>query len=111
MARQTFTWKPDHEESLSQDPTVHIAKFGDGYEQRSATGLNNAPEKWSLSFTVGGSSTPAALAFVQDKKAVDSFYWTNPYGVTKVYVCRSWKVSRRPGYQVVTMEFEQVFEA
>ena len=111
MARLTFNFRPDYESTLSHEPQVIVTKFGDGYEQRVATGINNSPEKWSLSFTVGNAALPAALAFVQARKGVESFYWTNSYGTTNVYVCRSWSLSRGPGKQTLTMDFEQVFEA
>lgn len=111
MSRETFTFRPDYDSTLSQEPQVVVAKFGDGYEQRVATGINNTPQKWSLSFTVGNPALPSALAFVQARQGVESFYWMNSYGVTNVYVCRRWNLSRSAGKQQLTMEFEQVFEA
>lgn len=111
MARQTFNFRPDYESTLSQEPSVITTKFGDGYEQRVSTGINNSPEKWSLSFTVGNPALPAALAFVQARKGVESFYWMNSWGTTNVYVCRRWNLSRSSGKQQLTMDFEQVFEA
>lgn len=111
MARQTFNYRPDYESTLSQQPLVLTAKFGDGYEQRVATGINNTPEKWSLTFTVGNPALPDAVAFLQARRGVESFYWTNSFGVTNVYVCRGWSLSRGPGKQALTMDFEQVFEA
>jgi phage-related protein len=111
MPRQTFSFRPDYDSQLSQEPSVIVTKFGDGYEQRVTTGINNSPEKWSLTFTVGNPALPAALAFVQARKGVESFYWQNSFGVTNVYVCRRWNMSRTPGKQSLSMEFEQVFEA
>lgn len=111
MSRQTFNFRPDYESKLSQEPQVIVTKFGDGYEQRVATGINNQPEKWSLSFTVGNPALPSALAFLQARKGVESFYWTNSFGVQNVYVCRRWTLDRSPGKQSLSMDFEQVFEA
>lgn len=111
MARLTFSYRPDYESTMSQEPAVLTTKFGDGYEQRVANGINNSPEKWSLKFTVGNPVLPSALAFIQARKGVESFYWTNSFGTTNVYVCRRWNLSRGPGKQVLSMEFEQVFEA
>lgn len=111
MSRLTFNYRPDYESTLAQQPAVITTKFGDGYEQRVAVGINNNPEKWSLAFTVGNPVLPDALAFLQARKGVESFYWANPYGTTNVYVCRNWTLSRGPGKQTLTMDFEQVFEA
>jgi phage-related protein len=111
MAAYTFDYRPDYEAQLSQEPKVNVAKFGDGYEARSAQGINNAPEKWTLKFTTGIGTYPPALAFVQARGAVQPFYWTNAFGVTNTYVCRTWNVQRNPGHVTVSMDFEQVFEA
>lgn len=111
MARQTFNFRPNYDLSLSEEPTVIVTKFGDGYEHRAATGINNMAERWSLSFTVGNPALPEALAFVRARKGVESFYWQNSFGATNVYVCRKWNMSRSPGKQTLSLEFEQVFEA
>lgn len=111
MARQTFSWNPEYDASLAQDPSVSVTKFGDGYELRTPTGINNNREKWSLQFTQSSATYPQVLAFIQARNAVESFYWTTPLGLTKVFVCRSWKLSRKQGHNIMTFEFEQVFEA
>ena len=109
-SRETFNFRPDYESTLSQEPVVTVTKFGDGYEQRVQTGINNMPQKWSLSFTVGNPAIPDALAFLRARHGVESFYWMNSYGETNVYVCRRWSMSRGPGKQTLSMEFEEVFE-
>lgn len=111
MARQTFTWLPEFESQMSQAPSVNITKFGDGYEARVATGINNNPQKWSLQFTMNDANSASALAFVRARNAVESFYWMNPMGETIIVVCRTWKTSRKQGHYVTSLEFEQVFEA
>ena len=45
----TFTFPPSNA-SLTEKPRVVVAKFGDGYEQRTAFGLNTNPQSWSLTF-------------------------------------------------------------
>lgn len=111
MSKTTFTWRPEFESQLTQAPKVTTIKFGDGYEQRTPSGINNAPEKWSLQFTVSSAATNSALTFIQARGAVESFYWTNPFGQTKTYICKEWKLSRRQGHNVMNFDFEQVFEA
>ena len=41
---------PDKSLTKSSTPKIHLAGFGDGYEQRLAKGINNKNEKYSLSF-------------------------------------------------------------
>jgi phage-related protein len=96
---------------MSQEPAVNVTKFGDGYELRTPTGINNNPEKWSLEFVRSSASFPDVLAFVQARNGSESFFWMTPFEQTKIFVCRSWRVSRKQGHNVVTFDFEQVFEA
>lgn len=109
--RQTFTWMPEFEASLQEKPRVNVTKFGDGYEQRTPQGINNNPQKWSLQFSSSNASFPEILAFLRTHNGATAFDWTNPLEEEGVYVCREWKLSRKMGVNVITMDFEQVFEA
>ena len=111
MARQTFSWQPNFESKLSQEPKVSITKFGDGYEQRTPNGINNNPETWSVEFTRSSAAFPDVLTFIQARGGVESFYWTTPFEQTKVFVCRKWGLVRKEGHYVLSMDFEQIFEA
>ena len=42
--------KPDKGLARSSKPIIHLAKFGDGYEQRLANGINNLVESYSIAF-------------------------------------------------------------
>ena len=110
MARETFTYRPEWESTLSQEPAVTSTKFGDGYEARVAKGINNSPEVWTLQFSATSDSIPAILTFLRDKAGVTAFYWENPFRQQYLYVCRRWKMTRKAGMQVLNVEFEQVFE-
>lgn len=111
MARETFNWQPSYDSQMSQEPLVTVTKFGDGYELRVPDGINNNPQKWSLEFVRSSANYPDVLAFIQARNGSQSFYWTTPFGETKIFVCRSWRVSRKQGHHVITLDFEQVFEA
>lgn len=111
MTRPTFTWHPEFESSLDQEPQVNVTKFGDGYEQRSAKGINNNPQKWNLQFSASSQGAQEALNFLKARGAVESFTWQNPFEETGVYVCRSWKIQRKQGVNILQATFEQVFEA
>ena len=110
MSKPIFTWLPEYESSMDQAPSVNVTKFGDGYEQRTATGMNNNPQKWTLQFSVSNAVTQDALAFVRARNAQEAFTWTNPLQETGTYVCRSWKLNRKQGVNVLQFTFEQVFE-
>lgn len=111
MARQTFTWRSNFESKLSQEPKVNVTKFGDGYEQRTPSGINNNPETWAVEFTRSSASYPDVLAFIQARGGVESFYWATPFEQTKIFVCRKWDLVKKQGHIVLTMNFEEVFEA
>jgi phage-related protein len=110
MSRLTFEWSPEYESSMDQEPSVTTTKFGDGYELRNANGINNDPQKWTLQFSTSNKDAQDALDFIRQRNAVESFYWTNPLQETGVYVCRKWKLQRKRGVNVLSMEFEQVYE-
>lgn len=109
--RETFTWLPEFESNLSEKPNVNVTKFGDGYEQRTPIGINSRAQKWSVQFTESNVAFSEVLAFVRERNAVESFDWTNPLQEQGVYVCREWRLQRKQGVNVLSMDFEQVFEA
>jgi phage-related protein len=108
----TFSYAPDYGIDLTAKPRTISVKFGDGYEQRIADGINTNPEKWSLTFSGTLSGRIAAiLAFVKALNGVDSFDWTSPAGTTGKFKCQEYglKVDQFDSYQL-TAQFEQVFE-
>jgi phage-related protein len=87
---------------------VESVKFGDGYEQRVSLGINTRPRKWSLTFTL---DTAAVLDFLETANGVDSFNWTDPFGVSGKYICRNWKTEHKGGrIHTLSADFEQVFD-
>ncbi|MDX2074707.1 MAG: phage tail protein [Alphaproteobacteria bacterium] len=109
----TFTWTPSHPATADEMPKVKVAKFGDGYEQRQADGINNNLLKWSLNFT-NRTLTEAAqiITFLRARAGVEAFDWTDPDGNAGKYVCRSWSRSLPYGnVRSITATFEQVAES
>ena len=43
-------YRPDRSFTRSSKPRIHIAKFGDGYEQRLVDGINSIEESFSIGF-------------------------------------------------------------
>jgi phage-related protein len=111
-SRLTFTWNPDRGSTLTEKPNAHVTKFGDGYELRTANGMNSNAESWAVAFTLPFTGADALLAFLRARNGVESFYWQNLYGATNVYVCRTWQVNASgAGHRTITCTLEQVFEA
>ncbi|EIL0980158.1 phage tail protein [Salmonella enterica] len=111
---ETFTWTPQKAYSVERAPNVAVVKLGDGYEQRQVKGINPLMDKYSLTFRgVSGAcrSNPAkdAEAFLKARMAVEAFYWTpSDTGVQKLYVCRSWNMTKTGPLFELTATFEQV---
>lgn len=113
---ETFTWTPQKGYSVERTPNVAVVKLGDGYEQRQTKGINPLMDSYSLTFKGvddGKCSRPNAAkeaeAFLKARMAVESFYWTpSDTGVQKLFVCRSWSLTKtRPLFEL-TATFEQV---
>ena len=109
-----FTWTPDFGAQNERKPITKVAKFGDGYEQRAQFGINNNPQSWTLEFKNRDDTESSAIdAFLSNRRAVESFYWTPPYSSTQIkVVCDSWTVELvRYNLNTVKATFRQVFEA
>ena len=103
---ETFTWKPAPGASLTMKPTVEVAKYGDGYEQRVATMINSQLNKWTLKFPTMAS---VVVSFLKARGGVEAFMWTDPTGVTSMYVCREWKLDHiAADIYAVACDFEEV---
>lgn len=93
-------------------PKVSAVKFGDGYEQRTAIGLNTMPRTWQLEFT----NKPVVVAdaieqFLRDREAVQAFDWTPPHGESGRWVCREWSATpTSPKHRSIACTFDEVFE-
>ena len=70
---------PDRGISTEQAPRILSAKYGDGYEQRIAAGINNLPESWSLSWNSRtNAQANKIIKFLEDQAGVSSFDWYPP---------------------------------
>lgn len=108
----TFTYTPDYGASYEIKPNVRVTKFGDGYEQRQANGLNTQAKTWKLKFSLRSDTEASAIiSFLSSQGAVSSFDWTDIYGGAGKYVCRSWEqVKDRHNLNTIVATFDQVFE-
>ena len=70
---------PDRGLSTDQSPRVHMANYGDGYEQRVAAGINNLPEEWSLTWNNrSNADANKVIKFLEDEAGVTAFDWYPP---------------------------------
>ena len=70
---------PDKSLSQSATTSVRVAKFGDGYQQRVADGLNSVGGSFNLTFTNRTKEDiDDMVAFFESKKGVGSFSFTYP---------------------------------
>lgn len=108
----TFNFTPDFSAQVSSRPVVRAVKFGDGYEQRLAYGINNNPKQWSLTFAARDDSEANSIeAFFDARGGVESFDWTAPNGTYGKYVCREWnRTFDKSNLNTVTASFEQVYD-
>jgi phage-related protein len=108
----TFTYTPDYGAQVSVKPRVRVAQFGDGYEQRSADGINTRAQMWSLQFANRtDTETGNIITFLENRNGVEAFDWTPPNGSAIKVVCREWsKTAVRYNLNNVAATFQQVFE-
>lgn len=109
----TFTWVPEYGSQKSIKPSVMVNKFGDGYEQRFATGMNSVAQNWPLAFNNRDATESSAIeAFLIARGGVEAFTWTPvDTGTALTFVCRMWNKIMVPGnFFTITATFEQVFE-
>lgn len=108
----TFTWAPAFEPQMVVKPAVRIARFGDGYEQRTADGINNLLPSWSLVFNQAESVIQEIVDFLDATGGWQSFDWTPPRGAAGKFVAdQGWTRSvRAPQVDTLTVTFRQVAE-
>ena len=107
-----FTFSPSYGVSVDQAPRVLTASFGDGYEQRTADGINTNPRVYNLQFNNRDYTEANNIdQFFKDRNGVESFVWQPPDGSEQGnFVCASWNKSF-PTFGVisVTATFREVF--
>lgn len=110
----TFIWKTTTAASGSGTFATRESKFGDGYSQAVAAGINNETQSWNVEL-VGRKRTGVfgvldPLAFLRAKKGATSFFWTPPLGVQGYYRCKQYGIRDvGGGLYAITATFEQVF--
>ena len=109
----TFTWTAEFGAVKTAKPTVTAIKFGDGYEQRVAHGINTSPKSWNLRFQNRSTDEiDEIMEFLDARGGTESFDWTPPRESDSIrVVCREWSRSvDNPTTDSVSARFDQVYE-
>ena len=82
MSKKTFECVPDLSgNSVKHKPApVRLVRFGNGYEQRQATGLLPKLRVWDLQKTADKTVIDGIIRFFDAVGCVESFYWQEPDG-------------------------------
>lgn len=105
----TFSYIPTYGASEKTAPRVLSARFGDGYEQRVADGINSIKRVWTLTFSKSTADMANVIAFLANEGGVTSFNWTPPRGASGLFICREWDSAVQDGYDTASFTFEEVF--
>jgi phage-related protein len=87
-----FTYVPSRGFSRTSKPTVNTVKFGSGYSQRVAYGINNLDDSWDLQFTNQPlSAANNILDFLASKGGIEYFLFKPP-GEAEFFkvICEDW---------------------
>jgi len=107
-----LTQVPSYASSVEVKPRVKLVRFGDGYVQRGADGINLFPQVWNLSFNNRSDAEIDALVAALKSAAGGSISWQPPGEAAPLnFMCLSWNRSILSfGISTVTCQLEQVFE-
>jgi len=110
---------PDRGIQRQSNPRVLVARFGDGYEQRIADGINSVDEMFSLTFNNrSAAEVDDITGYFASLKGATSFTYTIPDDnavggelAIKV-VCQSYNQRyHHDGFYSVSATFKRVYEA
>jgi phage-related protein len=96
-----FFWKPSYTSAVNNSPKITINAFGNGYQQRISSGLNNNLINLSLLFeNRSEKETVSILHFLRARNSVESFIYNLPTIYAKstsnlntLFICLQWDVS------------------
>ena len=106
---ESFIWDPRPGMTIEHKPDVTVVKFGDGYEQRRAKGLNSLLKKYSVTFRLTHENGRRIEDFFVRHGVVKAFLFRCPFKHKLVKtVCRSWTSNVQNTVVDVTAVFEEV---
>jgi phage-related protein len=107
-----FDWAESDGSDVGFKTRVNKVRYGDGYEQRAADGLNPVMQSWRLKFDdVDNAIGNDLIAFLIARGGVEAFDWTPKWATTAIKViCEDWNRSiARGDLSNISATFEQRF--
>lgn len=105
---ETFNYQPSYGMKMNKKPSVNVVKFGDGYEQRSATGINNILRMYSVKFSGNEQKINDIDNFLTRHMGVTAFLWTPHRDRQGRFKCEEWDKDINDGYGTITATFTEV---
>lgn len=106
---KTFRWKVKPDMEVTSQPSVREVRFGDGYSQRTAAGLNADLKTYSVTLSVTREEAIRLEAFLAEHGGWQAFLWTPPYGYRQIRVtCAKWTARVSMLRTEFSAEFKQV---
>ena len=108
----TWAWPTSYNTETDTIPRVKIARFGDGYEQRSPDGINNMPRQVQYVYDFKRETLIQVEAFLRFTAGTMAFYYTPPYSPRGLFVAdQGWQITERGfDYAELKATFREVFE-
>ncbi|MFO1417234.1 MAG: phage tail protein [Methylotetracoccus sp.] len=105
-----WLWAPSFGSESETEPRVGVVKFGDGYEQRMADGINTVLPTWNLEWSEAERSVVRDMvAFLKARGGLEAFEFKDPDGEWVWVVCRRWRNRYvKPDVNTLQAAFEQV---
>ncbi len=103
---------PDIGAGLEEVANLNIAKFGDGYSQRTPKGINfissTIPARWGM---LNKNDRDKIIRFFRNKGGYVAFWYGLPGEILRKYVCQKWSSAEKAmDLWEVSATFEQVFD-
>lgn len=113
MSSFPTTVNPSYGTSKSSAPTVRIAQFGDGYQQRSTFGINQNLKIYNFTWNnISETDADEIELFLDNRAGVENFDYTPEGESSKKFICREWnKTIPYLNRATITATFIQVAEA
>ncbi|HAG5847862.1 phage tail protein [Escherichia coli] len=106
---KTFRWKVKPDMEVNSQPSVREVRFGDGYSQRMAAGLNADLKTYRVTLSVTREEARHLEAFLAEHGGWTAFLWTPPYAWRQIKVtCAAWSSRVRMLRVEFSAEFKQV---
>lgn len=99
--------------SKTTTPRILETKYGDGYRQRMADGINSLEQQYEAGWeNITTAEKNALIALFVGWGGWDAFSWTIPGdSLATVWTCKSWKETpKTPGYWDLSASFQREFD-